>query len=116
MIIAEFLWRGKVHRQPVLPDRIPSKFQAISPHFPRSRPSRRVDRRSRHAFVIPGWHGGPSQADSLVPLAIASEALSVEGANPLLRSLIERSKKSGQPNQNQDMTRMVRKLFEEVIK
>jgi len=52
----------------------------------------------------------------LVPLAIASEALSVEGANPLLRSLIERSKKSGQPNQNQDMTRMVRKLFEEVIK
>lgn len=66
--------------------------------------------------AYPGWHGGPSQADSLVPLAIASEALSVEGANPLLRSLIERSKKAGQSNQNQDMTRMVRKLFEEIIK
>jgi hypothetical protein len=49
-------------------------------------------------------------------LGIASEALSVEGANPLLRCLIERSKKTGQPQQNQDMTRMVRKLFEEVIK
>ena len=66
--------------------------------------------------AYPGWHGGPSEADSRVPLAIASEALSVEGANPLLRTLIERSKKPGQPNQNQDMTRMVRKLFEEVIK
>jgi len=28
--------------------------------------------------AYPGWHGGPSKADSRVPLVIASEALSVE--------------------------------------
>jgi hypothetical protein len=26
--------------------------------------------------AYPGWHGGPPKADSLVPLALASEALS----------------------------------------
>jgi hypothetical protein len=63
--------------------------------------------------AYPGWHGGPSQADSYVPLTVASEALSVEGANEVLRKIIDFSKQ-GSVQQNSDTTRVIQKIFTEV--
>jgi predicted AlkP superfamily pyrophosphatase or phosphodiesterase len=65
--------------------------------------------------AYPGWHGGPSKADSRVPLAIASEALSIDGANQVLRDVIDASMTSrAGVHQNQDTTRMILKIFQEV--
>jgi hypothetical protein len=66
--------------------------------------------------ALPGWHGGPTKADSMTPLAIGCEALSVDGSNTFLRTLIDDSRdpEANGATQNEDMTRMVLKLFQQV--
>jgi hypothetical protein len=65
--------------------------------------------------AFPGWHGGPTKADSMIPLAIGCEALSVDGSNTFLRTLIEDSRdQNAGTSQNEDMTRMVMGIFQKV--
>jgi hypothetical protein len=63
--------------------------------------------------AYPGWHGGPTKADSEVPLVVASEALSVEGGNQALRQAIANGRSPGvSQSQNQDITRIIIKLMQ----
>jgi hypothetical protein len=44
--------------------------------------------------VLPGWHGGPSQADSLVPFALGFNGLELGGRNEILRQTIATAESS----------------------
>ena len=60
--------------------------------------------------AYPGWHGGPSTADSQISLAIGSSALAVPNANVWLRSVAIPTN----PNQiqrNQDMTAIIKQII-----
>jgi hypothetical protein len=57
---------------------------------------------------------GHRGADLLAPLSVTSETLSVDGANERLRAVIDRSRASGAPHQNQDSTRIIKNIFSDV--
>jgi hypothetical protein len=67
--------------------------------------------------VLPGWHGGPSKADSLVPFALGFSGLELEGRNDLLRqTMANAGVESNNPTglQNRHMHDVVLTLLEKL--
>ena len=59
--------------------------------------------------VLPGWHGGPSKADTMVPFALGFAGLKLNSGNQVVKDVINKAgtnrptSDNGGPLQNRDM-------------
>jgi hypothetical protein len=70
--------------------------------------------------VLPGWHGGPSKADTMVPFALGFAGLRLDQGNDVIRQVFERagsqrtSPNDQGPLQNRDMHKVMVDLLKEL--